>query len=319
MKKIAVTVTLMMMIFALVGCASEGEFIGTDRAKSIALENAGVTESDVVGLEIDLERETDSGAIYDVSFDTEGYDYKYEINAQTGDIIRQKKEIDDDLPSSNPEDENKTSQNVSEPVSAETSSDASENSSVNSVPESNTVSETASSSSASSAAVPSSSVSSSSTASSANTEYIGREKAKDIALNHAGYGKSQVSDLECELEHEYGTVVYDVSFDADNYEYEYKINAVTGNIIDSDKTWDNDLKPDPSLNLAEYIGSETAKSIALENAGLSSANVRDFEVELDQRLNSVVYEVSFDADYYEYEYEIDAYSGKILYSQKKRD
>lgn len=314
MKKLALTLTLMMMLSALAGCSEGGKYIGTDNAGSIALENAGVAEADVVGMDVSLNKEALSGAVYEVDFDANGYEYEYEIDAETGDILRRKMEVDDSsrLPASTSED--RTPHNGStEPPTSEPESSVTGTSAVQS----------SSSSSSSKAPAPqsSSSVQTTPTQSAAapKNEYIGGEKARDIALKHAGYSADQVYDLEYELDRERGVVVYDVSFDADDYDYDYEIDAVTGEILRSDKEWDNDYKPDPSLNTAEYIGSEKAKTIALDHAGLSSANVRELEVELDHRLNSVVYEVSFDSSGYEYDYEIDAYSGEILNSKKERD
>lgn len=60
--------------------------ISSSKAKSIALKDAGVKESEIYDFEIELDR--DNGTLhYDVSFEKDGKDYDYEINAETGKII----------------------------------------------------------------------------------------------------------------------------------------------------------------------------------------------------------------------------------------
>jgi uncharacterized membrane protein YkoI len=64
---------------------------------------------------------------------------------------------------------------------------------------------------------------------------------------------------------------------------------------------------------------EEARSIALKHAGLTADEVRDLDVELDRDDGTLHYDVDFEADGYDYEYEIHATSGKILRSEKDRD
>lgn len=64
---------------------------------------------------------------------------------------------------------------------------------------------------------------------------------------------------------------------------------------------------------------EQARDIALKHAGLTASQVRDLDVELDRDDGVLHYDVDFEASGYDYEYEIDAATGKILRSQKERD
>ncbi|MBO5936819.1 MAG: fibronectin type III domain-containing protein [Clostridia bacterium] len=68
-----------------------------------------------------------------------------------------------------------------------------------------------------------------------------------------------------------------------------------------------------------YIGNAKAESIALQHAGLQRSQVREFECKLDKENGVLVYDVDFSYGVYEYEYEIDAYSGGILNVNKSRD
>ncbi len=67
------------------------------------------------------------------------------------------------------------------------------------------------------------------------------------------------------------------------------------------------------------IGAAKAKSVALEHAGLTSSAVRGLECELDTQYGVKVYEVDFEYGKYDYSYDIDAYSGKVLRYEKEID
>ena len=67
--------------------------IGHAKAKSIALNHAGVSESKVYDMEIELDEE-DGTLVYEVEFKSGGMEYSYEINAATGAIVKQEAELD---------------------------------------------------------------------------------------------------------------------------------------------------------------------------------------------------------------------------------
>ncbi|MCD8015547.1 MAG: fibronectin type III domain-containing protein [Lachnospiraceae bacterium] len=72
---------------------SSGGYISSTKAKSIALTDAGVKESNVYDLDVEFDWEN-GVAVYEVSFDCSGYEYDYEINATTGVIIKKKVDRD---------------------------------------------------------------------------------------------------------------------------------------------------------------------------------------------------------------------------------
>ena len=74
-----------------------------------------------------------------------------------------------------------------------------------------------------------------------------------------------------------------------------------------------------SKSEAKLISSSKAVSTALAHAGLKKSQVRDLSWELDKEKGVSVYEVDFDYGKYEFSYEIDSKSGKILHSEKERD
>ena len=68
--------------------------IGHAKAKSIALNHAGVSENQAYDMEIELDDE-DGTLVYEVEFKSGGMEYSYEINAATGAILKHEAEIDD--------------------------------------------------------------------------------------------------------------------------------------------------------------------------------------------------------------------------------
>lgn len=154
-----------------------------------------------------------------------------------------------------------------------------------------------------------------SSGSTSDKAYIGAAKAKSIALSHAGLTESAVFDLDCELDYEYGKMVYEIDFEANGAEYEYEIDAISGEILlfESER---NGVKQQGGSMTEQSggsgIGAESAKSAALAHAGLSAAQVSGLVATLDYDDGRAVYEVEFICNGYEYDYEIDAASGAVI-------
>ena len=119
----------------------------------------------------------------------------------------------------------------------------------------------------------------------------------------------------------------------DGGEYEYKIDAYTGAVLErkyegADGTDDDtiapqpekpDRQPDAPSGQKTDIGYAKAKSIALNHAGVKQDAVYDMEMELDEEDGILVYEVEFKSGNMEYSYEIDAASGAVLKHESERD
>ena len=143
----------------------------------------------------------------------------------------------------------------------------------------------------------------------ATGNYIGKERAKEIALADAGLTYSNVTFFRVELEWDDGKPEYEVEFYSGNKEYDYEIDAVTGTIRSRDYDVENYTIPSTSTT---DIGAEAAKSAALKHAGVSASNATFVQVERDWDDGRLVYEVEFYAGGKEYDYEIAAADGKVL-------
>ncbi|MCI6586352.1 MAG: PepSY domain-containing protein [Oscillibacter sp.] len=73
--------------------AASGD-IGYAKAKSVALNHAGVSKSKAYDMDIELDDE-DGRLIYEVEFKSGNMEYSYEINAATGAILKHEAELDD--------------------------------------------------------------------------------------------------------------------------------------------------------------------------------------------------------------------------------
>ena len=69
------------------GCGAGNEKnIGKDAALEVALEDAGVNESDTTRLKVSEDRD-DGRTIYEIQFDADGREYDYEVQASDGKIL----------------------------------------------------------------------------------------------------------------------------------------------------------------------------------------------------------------------------------------
>ena len=103
-----------------------------------------------------------------------------------------------------------------------------------------------------------------------------------------------------------GDAVYDIEFYTASTRYDYEVNAVSGNIVSTQQ------KPRNTAPADQVIGEEKAKQIALEHAGVSASKAAFTKVKLDWDDGKQVYEIEFYQKNQEYDYEIDALTGKVL-------
>ena len=64
---------------------------------------------------------------------------------------------------------------------------------------------------------------------------VTKEKAEQIALDHLGLFKNQVTRLHTEYEIDDGMGHYDVQFRSGDWDYEFEIHAETGKILSCDR------------------------------------------------------------------------------------
>lgn len=67
---------------------------------------------------------------------------------------------------------------------------------------------------------------------------ITAKDAVKAALEHANLTEAQVSDVDVDLDRDNGKLIYEVDFNSGNTEYDYDVNAETGEIISADRSMD---------------------------------------------------------------------------------
>ncbi len=172
------------------------EVIGKEEAKKIALNKAGVTQSNITNYTCKLD-DDDGVKVYEIEFYSGNYEYDVEIDALTGKIRDYENSYEDN------NDNYKKPQNTEKPKATTTKPKATE-------------------------AKPDK-----------NDNYIGKERAKSIALNRAGVSAGNINGYKCEFDNDDAVAVYDVEFCVGKYEYSVEINAKTGAITDFDKDIDD--------------------------------------------------------------------------------
>lgn len=175
-------------------------------------------------------------------------------------------------------------------------------------------------------------------------DIMSKNKALGLALKEIG---KSASLYEIELNDDDNILKYEIEMYDDEYEYEIKLDAVTGKILkyekelnedlyyelygdydkdkddddeDYDEKWNKINKGNKNKGKVErdgkYISKETAIKIALKKIG-KSANLDEIEFEKDD--NPPSYEIEMYDDKYEYEIKVHAISGAILEFERDED
>lgn len=150
---------------------------------------------------------------------------------------------------------------------------------------------------------------------------ISEQDAKTAALAHAGVNDTDANFVRVRLDYDDGRAEYEIEFYSGNIEYDYDIDAITGEILsfDSDAEF-YDPKADVQASATEAaISKEDARRIAVERAGVSDADVKFFNIDTDFENGRAVYDVEFRVGKTEYSFEIDCSSGDILEYEADND
>lgn len=266
------------------GSASDKGYIGEDAAVAAAYEHAGVSASDVTYSYVDYDSENGI-MVYEVKFMSGDVEYEYDVSALDGTIVKYER-------------------------------DRSGNGSLTQTQ---------------------------------SGDYIGEEAAKAAVLEHAGLSESDITWTKATFDRENGIMIYELDFITADAKYDYEVNALTGEIVQSESelrrtsatstaapgtaatstpapsttnpgtSGQGTTAPSTGSSTGEFIGEAAAKAAALGHAGVSEGDTYQMKVELDRDDGRYVYEVEFKANYMEYEYEIDAYSGAVLKAESDYD
>lgn len=199
MKQIISALLISMMITGLLtGCGHSAD-IGKDKATRIALDDAGLTETDVTRLRVSKDRD-DGESIYEVDFTSGNTEYEYEILASNGDILSADYEelhAPDSLEQNKEQKATQESDNQGQTNNQEQSSNQGQNSNTQTDP---------------------------------TDVQITLEEASKLALDRVP--GATVQDLKIELDYDDGRQIYEGDIIYNQKEYEFEIDANTGDFLE---------------------------------------------------------------------------------------
>lgn len=149
-----------------------------------------------------------------------------------------------------------------------------------------------------------------------NTQLITLEQAKTISLEYAGLKSSDISIIKEQADHDNGRTEFEFEFTYQGIKYEFELLS-DGTIY----KYDYEIIPQTIIDsypqqTGEQITLDQAKDIALKNSNLSKDQVAFTKTKLDYDDGYSEYEIEFVYNYIDYEYTIDAVTGKILDFEK---
>lgn len=146
-----------------------------------------------------------------------------------------------------------------------------------------------------------------STTSSSRTA-VSADEAKATALSEVGVSEEEVVNLVVRKDTEASQAVFDVQFVYEETEYEFTINATSGDIIERSQ--------EASENLVVDSDVAEAKSVVFDDAGVTEDSITNLtvnnDVTDDWAQTQQVIEIEFDYNGKEFSYTIDASTMEII-------
>lgn len=141
------------------------------------------------------------------------------------------------------------------------------------------------------------------------------EGAKAIALEKARFDEAAVFMTKLAEDREDGRRVFEIEFIVDGMEYEFDIDAETGNIIKESTETVSSRKSEAVAG--QLLTMSEAKEKALARAGVAADQVVFTEIEFDYDDGRAEYEMRFTADGKTHKVELHAETGEITKYEMK--
>ena len=208
-KKMIITTAMTLTLLGLAAGCGESD-IGEAKAKEIALQDAGVSESDISRFQSSKDRD-DGKTLYEIQFASDDTEYEYEINAKDGEILNYSTE------SLNNNGNNNTTSNGTDAGQAQNNTQNNTQSNTENDTQNNAQNNTQNSGQ-----------NNSGTTQNVNVQ-ISEADAKAAALERVPGATEQ--DLRMELDRDDGKYIYEGDIIYQQKEYEFEIDANTGNFL----------------------------------------------------------------------------------------
>lgn len=287
---------------ALASCTqSAAADVGEQSARETAFAHAGVSQDDVLSLEVKKSTE-DGVAVYEVQFTTADRSYDYDVEQSSGEIVKSSFQplAGGQTSANDGAEKDQTSSQAAAAVSQASADDAQPSA------QTGTAASQASGTAVSQSSGKQTSGQQPSGGQSTSTG-ITEDEAKAIALQDAGVSSSDVVFIRVERDRDDGRSVYDLEFYAGNTEYDYEIDSTTGKIVSAD--FDIESYTIPSGN-GTILSVEEARNLVL--AKVPGASAEDVRISLDRDDGRQTYEGELYYNQMEYEFEMDAATGNFI-------
>ncbi len=274
-----------------VRAVAKSRSIGESRAEQIALADAGTEVSQARFRPTEFSFD-DGRFVYEVEFYTENGEFEYVIDASDGTIIERDADIRQNI----------SHNTINKETNAETNAGTENQTDATTENHTNAATDTVTDGKTDVATEPS-----------ADQMLVSLESAKQAALADAGMSSADVTFTKEKTDYENGISIYDLEFYSSDAEYDYEINAATGEILS--KSMDTHLaQGNSSQNGTDYISVDKAKEIALADSKTDAASANFIKAKLENDDGKNVYEIEFLSGGIEYDYKINAADGTILES-----
>lgn len=312
----------------------EDNRINAERAKDIALQDAGVGAKQVQFEKAVLEKE-DGQTVYEVKFHTDEHTYEYTIASKNGDILDRDVEAVKQMASTKTssisleEAKKRVLQDAglkeSEAAFLQTASKKEDGQNIYELKfkagqktyeykllaKNGTILEK-DMETGKTAGIQTTGDKNSNSGTTASQALLSKAEARSKALADAGVKAAAVTFTKTKLDYEDGVQVYDIEFVTAEMEYDYEIDAESGAVRERKSEKLEIQSQQQSKPSASYIGVDSARNTALKHAGLQAGSVTFTKAKLENDDGMSVYEIEFQKGAAEYEYTIDAYKGTIL-------
>lgn len=151
-------------------------------------------------------------------------------------------------------------------------------------------------------------------------EYVSAKEVEDIISAYCPE-RQEWQGFEYRFQYDDGVLICEAEVSYKGVEYEFEVNAKTGEVIsvESDRYYHYEDNSSGNSEENGLITKEQALKKVLDRAGLAEDDISRLNIELDHDDNVWKYEIEFISGRYEYEAEINADTGEIISYERDTD
>lgn len=144
-----------------------------------------------------------------------------------------------------------------------------------------------------------------------DTVFLTEAEATEIALKAIGATSEQVTNFKLKDDTHKAKFVYKIAFTFDGYDYSFKVNAVSKQIVKFEKEMSKETVLTESVETVKTKDEALAAVYAYLNIQADDQNLKLKKVKLDYEDGAFVYEIKLKLDGKEYEFEVSCETAEI--------